>query len=76
LRLVLEIVVVDRFGPSEVVDANDQWAEVLKRANGSEMDKRESHSDERDQNESDFQIGVRHHRVTIGFEIQTLGVLE
>ena len=41
LRFVFEVVVVDGFGAAEVVDADDQRAEVLEGTNGAQIDERE-----------------------------------
>src|SRR5260221_13811423 len=76
LRFVFEVMVVDRFRAPEVVNADDQRAEILKGADGAEVDKRQRDGDQRNENERNLQIGIGHHRVTVGFEVQTLGVLK
>ena len=49
----------------EVVNANDERPEVLKGADRPQIDERERHAHEREQGESNFEIGVRHHGVTV-----------
>src|SRR6267142_2874466 len=76
LRFVFEVVVVDGFRAPEIVDADDQWPEILEGANGPQVDERQRHGDERDENECDLQVGIGHHRITVGFQVQTLGVVK
>jgi hypothetical protein len=48
LRFVLKVVVVNGFGTTEVVNADHQWAEVLKGSDCLQIKNQEAHGDERD----------------------------
>jgi hypothetical protein len=76
LGLVFEVVVVDGLGAAQVVDADDEGAEVLKRANGAQIDERESDADEGEERQGDLEIRVRHHGVSVGFEVEALGIMK
>src|ERR1035438_6992605 len=76
LRLVFEIVVVNGLGPAQVVDADDQRAEILEGANGPQIDQCKHDGDERKQHKGTFEVGIGHHRVTAGFKVEALGVVK
>src|SRR5215831_4942584 len=76
LGLVFEIVVVDRFSAAQIVNADHQRTEVLERPNRLQVHKRKTNGHKRDKNESNFEIGVRHHGITVLFEIEALGIVK
>src|ERR1700739_697336 len=76
LWFVLEIVIIDRFCSPEVVDTDDERPEVLEGTNGTEIDEGERYGDKRYKNESDLEVGISHHRVTVRFEVEPLGVVK
>ena len=68
--------IVDGLGPADVIDADDQRPEILKRAKGAQVDQRQTHGHQGHQHKRDLQVGIGHHGVAILFEVQTLGVLK
>ena len=76
LGFVFEVVVVDGLGPPEIVNANHQRAEILKGANGFQIDQSQARGHQRNEDESNLQVGVGHHGIPVLFEVEPLGVLE
>ena len=76
LGLVFKVVVVDGFGAAQIVDADHERAKVLERADGSQVDEREGHTNEGKKGERNLEIGVGHHGITVLFEVEPLGVVE
>ena len=76
LGFVFEVVVIDRLGPPKVINANDQRPEVLERADRPQINQRQRDANNGEQRESNLQIGVRHHRVTVLFEIEPFGIVK
>src|SRR5271155_1054117 len=76
LRFVFKVVVVDGLGSTQIVDADDERAEILEGANGPEVDERERHANDGQQSEGNLEIGIRYHGITVLFEIEPLGILK
>src|SRR5713226_5532190 len=76
LGFVFEVVVVNRLGPPKVINSNHQRPEVLERADRPQINQRQRDANNREQREGNLQIGVRHHRVTVLFEIEPFGIVE
>jgi len=76
LRFVFEVVVVDGLGAAQIVDADDEGAEVLKGADRPQINQRQGHANHGEQREGNLEIGVRHHWVSARFEIEALCVME
>ena len=76
MGLVFEVVIVDSLGAAEIVDADDERAKVLEGANGPEVDQGERHANEGQERERNLEIGICHHRITVLFEVEPLGILE
>src|SRR5260370_41961272 len=65
LRFVLKVVVVDGFGAAERVNADHKRPEVLKGSDHLQIKNQEAHSDERDEIQSNFQVCVCDHGITV-----------
>ena len=76
LRFVFEIVVVDGLGAAQIVDADDERAEVLECADRPQINQRQGDANDGEQCEGDLEIGVRHHRVSVRFEVEALRVVK
>src|SRR5260370_41675841 len=76
LRFVLKVVVVDGFGAAEIVNADHKRPEVLKGSDRLQIKNQETHSDERDEIQSNFQVCVCDHRITVLFEQESLCILK
>ena len=76
LGLVFEVVVVDGLGAAQIVDADHQRTEVLEGANGAKVDERQRDTNDGQQRERNLEIGIRHHGITVLFEIEALGIVE
>ena len=68
--------IVDRFGAPEIVNANHQRTKILKGAEGPQIDERQAYGHEGKEHQGDLEIGVRHHGVTVLFEVEPFGVLK
>jgi hypothetical protein len=67
-------VIIDRLGPPEVVDADDERPEVLECANRPQINQRQGNAHNREQGESDLQVGICDHWITVLFEIEPLRI--
>src|SRR6266478_2687305 len=76
LGLVFEVVVIDGFGAAQIVNADHEWAKVLKGANRPEVDESQHNTNNGQECESNLEIGIRHHRITVLFEVETLGIVK
>ena len=65
-----------RLGAAQFVDANDQRAKVLEGANRSQIHEGKTHGHQGNKDERNLQIGVRHHGITVLFQIESLGVVK
>ena len=69
LRPVLEVAIVDRFGPAHVVDADDERLRVGKRLLAAEDKRGERQADHGEHQNRDLQVGVHHQRIAVLFEV-------
>src|SRR5207245_1155130 len=70
------VIRIDDLGRAEVVNADHQRAEILKGSDCFQIQNRKTHSNYGNKRESNFEICVRHHGVTVLFEVEPLGILE
>ena len=76
MGFVLKVVVIDRLGSPKVVNSNHKRPEVLERADRPQINQRQRDANNGEQREGNLEIGVRHHRVTVLFEIEPFGIVE
>jgi hypothetical protein len=73
LRPVLEVAIIDRFGPAHVVDAHDERVDVGKRHLTTEEKGGERQTDNGQHQNRDLQPGVHHQRIAVLFEVAFRG---
>jgi hypothetical protein len=69
LRTVLEVAIVNCFGPANIIDSHDHRVHRRKRFLASVHESRESEANDAQYQNSDLQIGIHHKRLAILFEI-------
>ena len=74
--MVFEALVIHGLGASDLVNADDQRAEILKGSDGPEVQDDQTESGKAEQCDRDLQIGIGDNRITVLLQVELLSLVE